>query len=232
MLTKRLNPEQLGSVQPISWRRTGSPPAPPQTASTALITAGGLRKPGTPEEQVIFLQARLLEMERLLERQVQETRAAAFREGEEAGKNQATARIQPVLDKLARSIHDLAELKPRLRRDAEADLLKLSLAISRKILHRELSIDPDSVAGLIKVSIEKIRAQEIIRVRVHPQHQQIVQQMLAKMPGSTRIEILPDAKLDLGGVVVETTRGDFDASVDLQLREIERGLTDRLAGHR
>jgi flagellar biosynthesis/type III secretory pathway protein FliH len=28
--------------------------------------------------------------------------------------------------------------------------------------------------------------------------------------------------------VVETTRGEFDASVDLQLREIERGLTDRL----
>ena len=227
MLTKRFSPEQLGSVtgsiQPMSWRRTGNQSVAPQAV---------LKKTGTPEEQIAFLQARLAEMERLLERQVQEARAAAYREGEQTGQNQAAARIQPVLDKLARSIHEVAELKPRLRRDAEADLLKLSLAISRKILNRELSIDPDSIAGLIKVSIEKIRAQEIVRVRVHPQHQQVVQQILAKMPVSTRVEILPDTKLELGGVVIETSRGDFNASVDLQLKEIERGLTDRLAGHR
>ena len=42
----------------------------------------------------------------------------------------------------------------------------------------------------------------------------------------------PDPKLPPGGVIIDTRRGEFDASVDLQLREIERGLTDRLASHR
>ena len=80
------------------------------------------------------------------------------------------------------------------------------------------------------MAVEKIRVQEILRVRVHPQHQPAVQQILTQMSTGAPIEIFADQKMQLGGVVVETTRGEFDASVDLQLREIERGLTDRLAG--
>ena len=233
MLTKLLRADQAEGAQPISWRRAGGPIAGTQSPSgTAGNIAQSLSKAASPEEQVAILRVRLAELEKSAEQQMQAARASAYREGEEAGGNQAAARLQPVLDRMARSIHELGELKPRLRRDAEADLLILALAIARKILHRELSIDPDAIAGLIKVSIEKIRMQEILRVRVHPQNQQIVQQLLARMPGSTRIEILPDAKLDVGGVLVETSRGDFDASVDLQLKEIERGLTDRLAGHK
>jgi flagellar biosynthesis/type III secretory pathway protein FliH len=66
-------------------------------------------------------------------------------------------------------------------------------------------------------------------VRVHPQHQPTVQQIVARLSGGVAVEILGDQRLPVGGVVIETTRGEFDASVDVQLREIERGLTDRLA---
>jgi flagellar biosynthesis/type III secretory pathway protein FliH len=40
--------------------------------------------------------------------------------------------------------------------------------------------------------------------------------------------VVPDAARELGSVVFETERGSLDASVDTQLEEIERGLTDRL----
>jgi flagellar biosynthesis/type III secretory pathway protein FliH len=42
------------------------------------------------------------------------------------------------------------------------------------------------------------------------------------------IEVLGDPSREPGSVVFETTRGNLDASVESQLREIERGLTDRL----
>ena len=232
MLTKLLRADQAVVVQPISWRRAGGPIAA-AVPTTNVDTAG--RSPDkvhTPEQQIAMLQARVTELERSLDRQVNEAKAGGYKAGEEAGRNQAAARLQPVLDKLAQSIKELGELKPKLRRDAETDLLKLALAIARKILHRELNIDPDSIGGLIKVAIDKIRAQEILRVRIHPQHQQIVQQIVAKLSTGAKIEVLPDPKLEVGGAIVETSRGDFDASIDLQLKEIERGLTDRLAHHR
>jgi flagellar biosynthesis/type III secretory pathway protein FliH len=136
-----------------------------------------------------------------------------------------------MLDKLARSIQEIADVRPKLRAECEADLLKLSLAIARKILPRELIADPDSIAALIKVCLDKVKLQEIVRVRIHPQHHPAIQQLLVRLSTGVPIDLLPDPKLQLGGVVIETTRGEFDASVDVQLKEIERGLTDRLRSH-
>ena len=56
----------------------------------------------------------------------------------------------------------------RLRAEAEADLVQLSLAIARRVLRRELAIDPEALHGLILGALEKLSGQEISRVRVHP----------------------------------------------------------------
>ena len=43
------------------------------------------------------------------------------------------------------------------------------------------------------------------------------------------LEIYPDPTLRAGDLVFETSLGQLDASVETQLQEIQRGLTDRLA---
>jgi len=224
MLSKVLRGEKTQGIQPVAWRRTAGP-----AASLTAPTAGHKSEPNkqvfTVDQELGILQARIVEMEAAAERRVREAREMGNKEGDTAARNQ----LQPVLDKLARSIQEIGDLRAKLRHEAEGDLLKLALAIARKILHRELSADPESIAGLIRVAVEKIRMQEILRVRIHPQHHVAVQQVLARLSTGAPIEIYPDRTMQLGGVVVETTRGEFDASVDLQLSEIERGLTDRLA---
>ena len=85
---------------------------------------------------------RIAELEQQLERRVREAQAAGHREGEAAGRAMAAAALQPVLDKLARGIQEIAGLRPQVVREATAELVNLSLGIARRILHRELSIDP------------------------------------------------------------------------------------------
>ena len=53
-------------------------------------------------------------------------------------------------------------------RRAEADTVRLAIEIARRVLHRELSVDPSALEALIKAALEKLQAQEIYRVRVHP----------------------------------------------------------------
>lgn len=246
MLIKRVPAAEITEAQPILWRQTGTPIAgagsvlPPVAAPAALPAAAlpalALKEPSrelskddpAQAERLAALQKRITELETSLEQRSREARDAGYREGEAAGRNQANAQMQAMMEKLARSIQEIADARPKLRAEAEGDLLKLSLAIARKVLHRELSADPDAIAGLIKVCLDKIRLQEIVRVRIHPQHHAPIQQMLARLSPGIPIELLPDPKLQVGGVVIETTRGEFDASVDVQLKEIERGLTDRL----
>jgi flagellar biosynthesis/type III secretory pathway protein FliH len=42
------------------------------------------------------------------------------------------------------------------------------------------------------------------------------------------MQVQTDPALDRGTAIFETSRGNLDASVEIQLREIEKGLTDRL----
>jgi flagellar assembly protein FliH len=158
---------------------------------------------------------------------LRQERDAGFREGEAAGRAQAQAAVGPVLERLTRSIEELASLRPRLREQAEAELIRLAVAIARRVVRRELTLDPDAIAGLVKAALAQLAVHEVIRVRVHPEHEAAVRTCLAG-----DVEVTGDAALERGSAVFETVRGSLDASAETQLAEIERGLTDRLRSPR
>jgi flagellar assembly protein FliH len=151
-----------------------------------------------------------------------------FAEGKAIGKEQAGAELQPVTERLAKSLAGLSSLRSRIRTDAEKDLLKLSITIARRVLHRELTIDPESVGGLITVALEKLQSRDLCRVRVHPDQEPAIRASLERFSNSQQIELTPDPSLQRGDVLFETAHGTLDASIDSQLREIERGFADRL----
>ena len=135
--------------------------------------------------------------------------------------------MQNTAERLSQTVKQLADIRPRLCKEAEADLLRLALAIAQRVLHRELNIDPTALHALVKLSLDRLGRQEQIRVRVHPSLADSVRVILAKLC-SRPIDVTPDSALEPGGIIFETARGLLDASVHSQLDEIERGLIDHL----
>jgi vacuolar-type H+-ATPase subunit E/Vma4 len=140
-----------------------------------------------------------------------------MREGEIAGRNRAGAEMQPVIERLTRSIQEIANLRARLRREAEADVVQLALAIARRVIRREVAADPDALRGLVLAALEKLQGQEISRVKVHPAHAAVVKAGLQQAVSGGVVEVLSDSSRELGSVIFETTRGNLDASVETQL---------------
>jgi len=214
MSSRVVRPGDTGIAAPMAWRDMGPDVHPsPQPGVTA--------EPG--------VSARLAEMEERYRQAVDQARESGLRDGESAGRARAAAELKPLAEKLARSIEQLAEMRPRLRREAEADMLRLSLAVARRILRRELAVDPGALHGLAMAALEKLTSQEICRVRVHPSMLSEMRAVLEKSPGRAAVEVVADAAGAPGTVVFETERGDLDASVEAQLEEIGRGLADRLS---
>jgi flagellar assembly protein FliH len=58
----------------------------------------------------------------------------------------------------------------------------------------------------------------------------MLRQFFEQMGLPHRVEVLADANLAPGGVILESSRGLLDASVDTQLAEIERGFADLAGG--
>ncbi|MDP2999150.1 MAG: FliH/SctL family protein [Bryobacterales bacterium] len=208
MSSKVLRGAQQTTTGPMQWRsasetRDQKPSAKsPQAADDAAASA------------------------RQVEVRVEEARQIGYREGA-AG---TLGAVQPVLERLAHSIDVVAGLRTRIRREAESDLVKLSIAIARRILHREISVDPEAISGLMKAALEKVQSQEIHRIRVHPDLEAAVRKALESLASGRGVQVVADGGRESGDVVFETTRGNLDASIDTQLQEISRGLADRLRG--
>jgi flagellar assembly protein FliH len=190
--------------------------------------AAGPARTGADAEDPQRSREQFAQLQQQYEQRTREAHAAGVREREAAGRQRAAAELQPVIDRLGRAIDEIGGLRARLRAEAEADLIQLSLAIARRVLRRELAIDPEALHGLVLGALEKLSGQEISRVRVNPAHAALVTESLRQNSASDKVQVIADPSRELGTVIFETQRGNLDASVESQLQEIERGLADRL----
>ncbi len=149
-----------------------------------------------------------------------------FEEGQAASRQSLAGQVEAMQLKLARSIEELAGSRARYRRQAEQDVVGLALAVARRILHRELTVSPEALLGLVKAALDKMESRELHQVRVSRQDAAMVKQFFEQMGLPYRVEVLADSNLPPGGVILESGRGSLDASVDTQLAEIERGFVD------
>jgi len=209
MSSKIIRGAQAGDIQPFTWP----------------VLAPGLEQPPARSRESDTGSAAAADQQ--IERRALEARQAGYAEGETEGRSTAQAEVRPVLERLAQAIEHLAALGPQLRQQAETDVVRLAVAIARRVLRRELTIDPQAIHGLLKAALAQIEVQEVNRVRVHPEHEATVRACLQSSGPGTRVEIVGDAGLELGAAVFETDRGNLDASVETQIQEIERGLADR-----
>lgn len=201
------------------WGRPADPDGGAQSAASFEPSL-------TLDHETAALRNRLIELEHSSKQAIEAARRQAYTEGSSAGRSQAQAECEPVLAKLAVTLTGLADLRSKLRDEAESDVVQLSLAIAKRILHRELSVDPGAIQALVKIALERLSRQEVYRVRVHPAQSPSIRAALADHHREYVVE--EDARLESGSLVFETNRGRMDASVTAQFEEIERGLTDRV----
>jgi flagellar assembly protein FliH len=160
-----------------------------------------------------------------------EQELAAARQGLDAGRaegeQRARAEFEPVIARMNGAIAELAGMRSEMRRRAERDMVQLALLIAKRVLHRELNVDESAIAALARVAFDRLSRAESYKVTVHPRFANAI---AAAVPAAiaSRVRIEPDAAREPGTLIIESPDGTIDASIDTQLEEIGRGLTDRL----
>lgn len=216
-MLSRVLAETEVAVTPAAWLSQGPGNAAPAARPQPRF-----------ESEAEARETRSAELDAALELRVRQAYESGFREGEAAARQRSESQVREAVEKLAATVVELAATRGDAIRRAEADLVRLAIEIARRILHREISLDPSALEALIGAALEKLRSQEVYRVRVHPAQEQPVRACLRQIGRDPAIEVVSDSSQPRGGIVFEINRGSLDASVDTQLREIERGLADRL----
>jgi flagellar assembly protein FliH len=150
-------------------------------------------------------------------------------EGRAASQQEAAAaQLQPILERLSSMLASLAEQRARIRKEVESDLVRLSIQIARRILNRELTLDPLSLQALVRAALSQLERGESSHVRVSPAQFATVKLCVEQLNLASPLEVISDGSLAAGSILFQTSKGVLDASIETQLLEIERGFADRL----
>jgi len=155
-----------------------------------------------------------------------EAAAAGKREGELATRQALELQWDEEMAKLRQIMKEASEIAPKLRCQAEEELVRLAVAVARRILHRELTLDTDALTGLIKTAFDRLNQREIQQVRTDAASLAVVEKIVGQLGLPKPVKVVADGRMRRGSLVIETKRGQLDASVETQLQEIERGFTD------
>ena len=147
-----------------------------------------------------------------------------YAEGERIGKQMGEKMVETVVKRYDNGIAQLAQTHKALVEAMEEQTVRLALAISRKIVQRELTMDPDLVAALASVALKRVLSHQSITLRVSRQDFDRVRAAVAA--ANPAISVKDDATLERGDFVVDTAETHLDGRVASQIETIGRVLFD------
>jgi flagellar assembly protein FliH len=154
------------------------------------------------------------------------------------GREEGLAEAHKIFDEqLGRERSNLATALAQFTRDraayfqkVEGEVVQLALSIARKIMHREAQLDPLLLAGIVRVALEKIDGATGVVLRIHPENAADWRRYLStQLDPADRPEIVEDPAQPADRCTLETSMGTAAIGLEVQLKEIEQGLTDLLA---
>jgi flagellar assembly protein FliH len=150
--------------------------------------------------------------------------AKGFAEGQRAGAAAAQQETAALAKKLAATLDDLMRVRNEMIRHTEKQMVQLALAVARRVVHREVSLDPQVLMTMMRVALERVSDAARVTVRLNPADHQSVTAALNGTATSDQVTLAADGRVPRGGCRVESEYGDVDAGVDAQIQEIARAL--------
>ena len=184
--------------------------------------AAAARSAKADEEERAALDARLAALER-------DAFSKGFAQGERAGGEAAAQRGEAMIRRLTETLEELTNLREQMIHQTERQMVQLALAIARRIVHREVSIDQDLLIAMARVALDRLGESAQVTVRLSPQDYETTSAVRSAQWTGTHVTVVPDARVGRGGCRVESEFGAMDAGVDAQIHEIARSLLGEAA---
>ena len=150
--------------------------------------------------------------------------AKGFAQGEHAGAEAAGQRGEAMLHRLTQTLDELTTVRADMIRQTERQMVQLALAIARRIVQREVSLDPDLLLAMAHVALERLGETVQVTVRLHPDDYAAARAERVAELAASNVTIVADARLSRGACRVESDMGLLDAGIDSQLQEVGRAL--------
>jgi len=147
-------------------------------------------------------------------------------QGEKIGMEIAERKMESVMKRYSDAICEVQRLRSSLYTQGERDVVKLAVAVAKKIVHREIQVDRDIVRTLVHVALSRVAEKSIVTICLNPIDYDYLMEHRAELSQSEGqdISLLADKSIERGGCLIQTNCGDIDARVEEEFREVEHSF--------
>jgi flagellar assembly protein FliH len=209
-MSSRARRLDAASVQAFSWVESGAPKP-----------GGGTQASPIPAAPVSDEQAAMQERRAAIER---EAFAKGFAQGERAGGEAAGKRGEVMLRRLTETLDELTSLRAQMIHQTEHQMVQLALAVARRVVHREISLDRDLLVAMARVALDRLGESAQVTVRLSPEDFEATAAARAAQWTGTNVTVVADSRVARGGCRIDSDLGVMDAGADAQIQEIARAL--------
>lgn len=160
---------------------------------------------------------------------VEEARKEGFDAGFLDGQNQFREQNEENTRNILNILKELQTLRMDTLHDQEEQIVKLSLLIAKKIVHRELSTDKKIVVEMVKSTISQFDGKGDIRISVNPVEYDFIVSYQAEINDFVSkeqvVKIRKDQNTEAGVAKIETDFSAVDLDFRKQFNEIDNQLS-------
>lgn len=164
-----------------------------------------------------------------VKRRIVQARSEALLEARNELEAEARRADQDRNEQICRAIQNFKDEREVYFHQVEGEVVRLALAIARKILEREAMMDPSLLGALVRIALERMQAGSGVRVRVAPAELEHWTALGSGAGGTRSWEAIADERLAPGDCLVETEMGVANFGFDAQLAGVEQTVQYLLA---
>jgi len=147
-----------------------------------------------------------------------------YREGERIGKQMGERMIETTVKRYERSIAELGTAYSVAVNAMETKTVELALEIARKVIQREVSLDPDLVVALATVALRRVQSHQSITLRVSRQDYPRIREAVADVNSS--VAVVEEPTLERGDFLIDTAQTHLDGRILSQVETLGRAMLE------
>jgi len=155
----------------------------------------------------------------------------AYEKGFAQGQKDGLALEQRQIEEKGRHLENLFQglqrLKDQIYSESEGELLKLSKLMAKKIIRREIEIDPAVISRTIQSTFRFLTGKSRLKIMITPDDMEEVKRILPDLAAITKggqYQLIEDKAIERGGCILETGFGRINATIDDQMGELEKEI--------
>lgn len=160
----------------------------------------------------------------------EEAASRGYQEGYQQAMQETEAERMRAIEESEQMIQEAVRQRNEILNSSEEMMVRLVMAVARKIVEKEVEQNPDIIINLVKNALDLVGSADSVKIIVSPRDFEYLlnQQMYLTGPGQGAggMDLHTDIRITPGGCLVESETGTVDARLETRIQNIENALLD------